>query len=100
MLYATCSTCGRSYGARRVHSGHNFCSPTCKQKAYRARKAQLKKSYRYTYSLDDRAAIQRLAKKYGSDIEILMERIFTAHGGEALKHAIAMVQFIDWHHPE
>ncbi len=100
MLHATCSNCGRSYGANRVHSGHNYCGASCKQKAYRARKLQLKKAKQGTYTMKSRMAVNRLSDRYGITVAYMFEQMFLEHGGQALEMTIAIAEFVDWDDPE
>jgi len=100
MLHTTCSFCGRTYGSRRIHAGANYCGPSCKQKAYRARKLQLKKVKQGTYSERSRNSVYNLSRRYGEGLAYMLNQIYTLHGGQALELAIQIAELVDLDDPD
>jgi len=100
MLHATCSNSGRSYGANRVHSGRNYCGASCKQKAYRARKAHLAKVKQGTFSEHSQNSVHNLKVRYGEGLAYMFNQMYFQHGGKALELAIEIADLIDWDDPD
>jgi len=100
MLHTTCSNCGTSYGANRVHSGRNYCGASCKQKAYRARKLQLKKVKQGASLEYPRDAVRDLSIRYGEGLAYMLNQLYAQYGGRALQMAIEIAEYVDLDDPD
>ena len=100
MLHTTCSFCGRTYGSRRIHAGANYCGPSCKQKAYRARKLQLKKVKQGASLEYPRDAVRDLSIRYGEGLAYMLNQLYAEYGGRALGMVIEIAQLVDLDDPD
>lgn len=92
MFYnVSCSTCGKSYGVRRVRSDANYCSHSCKSKAYRQRRANMELAKRGTYAFEDYTAVKMLTKRYGQRIEDILMHMLDQHGTIALRVSLMAI---------
>jgi len=100
MINTTCSNCGTSYGARRIHADANYCGASCKQKAYRKRKAHLKKVMQGTFSESSRDSVHDLDRRYGQRLSYMLNRMYSQYGGKALEMAIEIAEYVDLDDPD
>jgi len=92
LLHVNCSVCGRAYGAKRVMANANYCSTSCKSKAYRNRKKQADLAKIGTFDMNTYEAVKKVAGRYGVDLENDMMKILEDSGANALRDALVLLQ--------
>jgi hypothetical protein len=68
----TCVMCGRKFWGR---GNSLYCQDTCKYKAYRARKKQIKISRQQTISLNEYPYFQKVLERAGTSSRFALEEI-------------------------
>lgn len=92
LAHVNCSVCGRAYGAKRVHFDANYCSGSCKAKAYRERKKQAELAKLGTFDMETYKEVKMLSYRYGSDLETIAMQILDQYGAVALRKAMHLAR--------
>lgn len=87
-MFGRCHQCGGYCKTRRA----TYCSPACRQKAYRLRKKQSEISKKNTMHMDDRLVLFQAVRSF-PEFKNQFEGFYTDYGVEASVEMLHIVKF-------